>query len=259
MSPSRTRKLRSKNRPRRITGGTTPPMTEEELTEVLTSLDDHGSRVESPTEQDMLDWLDDEVGDDESVAVDSPLDDELEAVLDVPHHTKPRRATCKKLARCRKTPGHPGDCMKAHSIAQHQYARCGRVGWCKKKTGHPGECSKMPKRLRPHDVKKAEWLERYRKRDRTLISAGVKRRKEALTPAQDAQRRKTRREKTDPARARQHMLRYRQKKAATLAAARTPGEIRRRATARLPMLRLRLQEAQEKARTARARHGQKTA
>ena len=250
MRPARTRK----HRPRRIAGGTTPPMTEEELTEVLTSLDDQGAQVRSPTEQDMLDWLDE----DESVAVDSPgvpPDDEFEALLDVPHRTKTRRATCKKLARCRKTPGHPGDCMKPHSIAQHQYVRCRRVGWCNKKTGHPGECSKMPKRLRPHDAKKAEWLERYRKRDKTLISAGVKRRKDKLTPAQDAKRRKTRREKTDPARARQHMLRYRQKKAAALAAARTPGEIRRRATARLPMLRLRLQEAQEKARTARAAHG----
>ena len=109
----------------------------------------------------------------------------------------------------------------------------------------------MPKRLRPHDVKKAEWLERYRKRDKALVSAGVKRRKEALTPAQDALRRKTRREKTDPARARQDVLRHRRKKAAAIAAARTPGEIRRRATARLPMLRLRLREAQEKARAAR--------
>ena len=229
-------------------------MTEEELTEVLTSLDEQGAPVGSPREQDVLDWLDDE-----SIAVDSPLDDEFEALLDVPHRTKTKRATCKKLARCRKTPGHPGDCMKPPTIAPFQYVRCGRVGWCKKKTGHPGECSKMPKRLRPHDVKKAEWLERYRKRDKTQIYAGVKRRREALTPAQDALRRKTRREKTDPARARQDMLRHRQKKAAAIAAARTPGATKRRALARLPMLRLRLQEAQEKARTARARHGQKTA
>ena len=223
-------------------------MTEEELTEVLNSLDDQGTQVGSPTEQDMLDWLDDE-----PITADSPgapPDDEFEALLDVPHRIKPKRATCKKLARCSKIPGHPGECMKPHSIAQHQYVRCGRVGWCKKKTDHPGECSKMPKRLRAHDVKKAEWLERYYKRDKAQRNAGVKRRKEALTPAEDAQRRKTRREKTDPVRARQDVLRHRQKKAAALAAARTPGEIRRRATARLPMLRTRLREAQQKARAA---------
>ena len=153
-------------------------MTEEELTEVLTSLDDQGAQARSPRAQEVLDWL----GDDESITVDSPLDDEFEALLDVPHRTKPKRATCKKLARCSKRPGHPGDCMKAHSIAQHHYVRCGRVGWCKKKADHLGECSKMPKRLRPHDVKKAEWIERYHKRDKTQISAGVKRRKDRSGP-----------------------------------------------------------------------------